>query len=29
MNTSDLYALFENAPHPKQATPTTYGGYMC
>lgn len=29
MNTNDLYALFENAPHPKQATPTTYGGYMC
>ena len=29
MNTNDLYALFDNMPHPRQVTPDTYGGYMC
>ena len=29
MNTNDLYALFNGATDPQQATPDTYGGYMC
>ena len=29
MNTNDLYALFDNMPHPRQVTPDTYGGYLC
>lgn len=29
MDTNELYALFNGTTHPQQATPDTYGGYMC